>query len=418
MACKIERPAPQALFDRYLNLFSTTVLGGAQVIPESNEWYASSINYAVAEEFYAISEQAWKERDPREACCENLVEMAAVDGVYPRPAQFAQGYLRLTGEPGAPLPSPLEFVVGDLTFVTASNATQPSAITADGTVVVRVRALIAGPSGNVTATEGQMTTPVAGVSSDVEVCGATFCQGAASEPCDDFRARYLRRLQYSPRSTNQWIMDKLLDWPCATRAIQRAGSCCQCNDCTGRADGCEDCGCKDCGGDLAFYLMFDNAFDCGIAEEAMLDEVESWMFGSPQGYGLGQVEVGICGRIVPVKPVMINIAVDIVGCPTVAQLQQVTDAITEYMGTVEPSKPLRVLTLRTIVASVIGTDTNIEVRLEPVTPSDIYGGSWGPYTAGVSKVYGGGCDFEPDCDYMLCLADVTITRPDTAGASC
>lgn len=416
MACKIDRPDPQALFNRYLNMFSATVLGGAPVIPESNEWYASSINYAMAEEFYAITEQAWKELDPRYACCENLTAMAAQNGVYPRPAIFAQGYVKLSGKRNAPLPEGLEFTIGGLQFITATDALQPTQLDSTGSAVIRVRALVAGSGGNITEETGSMTTVVANVDSEVEVCGGTFCEGADAETCDQFRARYIRRLQYQPRATNQWIMDKIVEWPCATRALQRAGTCCQCSDCTGRPSGCEDCGCKDCGGKLEFYVMFDNSFDNGIAPASVVEEVEEWLFGSPQGYGLGQVEIGVCGRLVPITPVRVNVFMDILDCPSGGQLTQIENQVREFFNTLEPSKPLRAQSLEIIAANIVGATANIEVRFELVNPADGYG--TGMPRTDDSKVFIGNCDLEPECDYLLVLNNLTITRPITSQTDC
>ena len=81
-------------------MFSSTVLGGGKVIPESNEWYVVSNDYAAAEQFYAIADQMWRETNPETACCENLYKMAAQHGVFPRPATHAEGYAKLTGVPG------------------------------------------------------------------------------------------------------------------------------------------------------------------------------------------------------------------------------------------------------------------------------------------------------------------------------
>lgn len=406
MACNIERPSPQDLFNRYLNLFSNTVLGGATVIPESNEWYATSVNYAIAEEFYAISEQAWKERDPREACCDNLIALAERDGIYPRPAAFAQGYVELTGTANAPLTAPLEFTVDGQTYVTASTASQPTAIGDSGTVIIRVRALVAGTVGNIAATTGSLVTTVANVETSVKVCGGTFCEGTDAEECEAFRTRYLSRLQYQPRATNAWILDKLLEWPCATRAIQRAGSCCTCGGC-GTGTDCADCDCLTCGGAIAFYVMFDNTFDCGIASSDTIEEIEEWMFGTPQGYGLGQVEIGVCGRVVPVQPVQVDVFIDIADCPTTTELSNIRTQVTEFFGTLEPSQPLRVRNIEQIVGNIIGSNTNYEVRLELTNASD-----------SPTKVYIGNCDLELECDYLACLNSLTINRPDSFSGFC
>lgn len=105
MSCNLTRPTPDELFSKIKNNFSANVLGGAEVIPESLEWYVVTNDYAMTEEFYSISEQQWKERDPRYACCDNLVSMAERDGVYPRPATFSQGFVQITGTANSPIPS-------------------------------------------------------------------------------------------------------------------------------------------------------------------------------------------------------------------------------------------------------------------------------------------------------------------------
>jgi len=101
MSCVILRPDPQALFNQIQSMFSSTVLGGGKVIPESNEWYVVTNDYAMAEQFYALADQMWREANPETACCENLYKMAARNGVYPRPASHAEGYAKLEGTPGS-----------------------------------------------------------------------------------------------------------------------------------------------------------------------------------------------------------------------------------------------------------------------------------------------------------------------------
>lgn len=415
MACNIERPTPQSLFNRIKQMFSTTVLGGSPVIPESNEWYVTAVNYAIYEEFYALSSQARQNQDPRTACCESLIDMAAVDGVYPRPATFAQGYVTLNGTPLTPLPAPLDFVIGDESFTTATVSAQPAALDANGKATIRVRALVAGEGGNSVAATGNLTTPIVGVDGEVVVCGGTFCNGAEAEACESFRARYLRRLQYNPRATNTWIMDKLLEWPCATRAIQRAGSCCSCSDTPGN---CTDCGCADCGGKIEFYLMFDNSFECGIAPASVISEVEEWMFGEVQGYGLGQVEIGVCGRIVPVTGVKVDISIDIEDCASQAQRTLIRNQVAEYFSTLEPSKPLKTNAIMTIISNIIGSTVDAEVSATLVNALDGYGAAGFPFVAGVSKVFNGDCDLEPDCDYILCLNDININSTNSAVSGC
>src|SRR5262245_10212413 len=108
MSCIILRPDPQTLFNQFRDAFSSTVLGGGKVIPESNEWYVVANDYAAAEQFFAIADQMWRETNPETACCDNLYKMAAQHGVFPRPATNAQGYAKITGVPGTAVPSYLE----------------------------------------------------------------------------------------------------------------------------------------------------------------------------------------------------------------------------------------------------------------------------------------------------------------------
>src|SRR5262245_66668595 len=108
MACIITRPDPQILFNRIRDMFSVNVLGGATVVPESNEWYVISNDYAMAEQFYAIADQMWRETNPETACCDNLYKMAAQHGVFPRPAVHAEGYAKLTGVSETDVPSAIE----------------------------------------------------------------------------------------------------------------------------------------------------------------------------------------------------------------------------------------------------------------------------------------------------------------------
>ena len=71
---------------RSRRMFASTVLGGGKVIPRVNEWYVVANDYAMAEQFYAIADQMWRENNPETACCDNLYKMAAQHGVFPAPA--------------------------------------------------------------------------------------------------------------------------------------------------------------------------------------------------------------------------------------------------------------------------------------------------------------------------------------------
>lgn len=408
MVCNIERPAPADLFLKYRQMFQNTVLGGATIIPESNEWYATSLNYAMAEEFYAIAEQAWKERDPATACAENLYAMAARDGLYPRPAQPAQGYVELSGTPGAALPNNMTFTIDGNDFVLVPGVTPPPAIGASGKATVRIRAVIAGDLGFLDVETGTLNNPPPNVSATVQVRGCAFCWGRAAEPLETFRQRYINRLQYQPEPNATWLADKFLNWPCVTRAVRQGGSCCV-GDCTGQTPTGDKCGCVDCGGKQNYYVFMDNSFADGIIPEDVRLEVQEWMFGSPQGYGLGQVPIGICGTVRAVTAAKVNVSVDVSGCLDAGDRSGVEDIIREFWTTVEPSKPITTASLKsTIDRAYPEIDSSVNFYLDNDELG--YGDGYGPNNPPTTKVYiSGGCSFEPDCDVLLTLGTITIT---------
>lgn len=405
MSCIILRPDPKALFDQLQNMFSSTVLGGGKVIPESTEWYVVSNDYAMAEQYFAIADQMWREANPETACCDNLYKMAAQHGVFPKPASHAEGYAKLTGIPGSAVPPSLEIQTTQGIFV--SVGTVPLEIPNSGEIIIRIRALTPGSSYNSagSVTTGTLTTPAPGINTEVAICGGQFCGGAEAETCEQFRKRYLERLAYQPRATMAWIKEKMLEFPCATRVCVREGTCCRCTPECG--DECSDCGCKNCGTAMQFYVLFDGVFPCGIPPQNIVDDITDWLFGTPQGYGEGQVEIGVCGQIYAPTPLMVNVFIDIEGCPSSAQKQYIEDQIIALFKRVCPSMPLRVKQLELIVATVVGAEFNIQVRFEVVGYED----QKPPFPR--DQVWITACgDLEPECDVLPCLNEVTFTTPD------
>jgi hypothetical protein len=377
------------------------VLGGGLVIPESNEWYVVSNDYAAAEQFFAIADQMWRENNPATACCDNLYKMAAANGVFPRPATTAQGYVRLTGTAGAAVPPEFEVSTSQGTYV--SVGTVPMTIPATGTVVVRVQALLPGPDFNSagTVTEGTLTTPAPNIDDTVIVCGGLFCNGAVAEDCETFRKRYLSRLTYQPHATQAWAKAKLLEFPCATRVCVREGACCKCNA------QCSECGCVNCGNRLEFYVLFDDSFSCGIPPQNVVDDINTWFFGEHQGYGEGQVEIGVCGLIHTPIPLLVDVVIDIEGCPTSTQKQVINDLIVALFRRICPSIPLRVKQIELLIASVIGADVNASARFVLVDGEN--------RSAVLVNVCG---DLEVECDVLPCLRNITYTGPDSLKPPC
>jgi hypothetical protein len=406
MACIILRPDPKVLFSQIQDQFSSTVLGGARVIPESNEWYVVANDYAMAEQFYAIADQMWRENNPETACCDNLYTMAAQHGVFPRPASNAEGYAKLAGVPGSDIPSSLEIQTSTGTFV--SVGTIPLVMPDSAELIIRVRSLVPGAAMNSSGdvTTGTLTTTAPGIDSDVVICGGQFCGGKEAETCEEFRQRYLDRLAYQPKATMAWLQAKLMEFPCVTRVCTREGSCCRCE-----AE-CGDCGCKNCGNRMELYALFDNAFPCGIPPSNIVEDMTTWLFGENQGYGEGQVEIGVCGQIFTPIPLVVNVIIDIEGCPSTSQKQLISDQVQALFMRICPSVPLKTRQIELIVASIIGADINAEARFEVVG----YENQNPPYPRDL--VYFDTCNLEPECDVLPCLNTVSFTNPDSGKLQC
>lgn len=391
--CKIERPAPQQLFNRIRDQFSTTVLGGSKVIPESNEWYVVSLDYALHEQFYSFSEQQWNERDPRINCCENLVNMAEIDGIYPRPALFASGYIKLTGVAGSPILQAIEVAFGDNRYVAATVV--PPEIGIDGTATIRMRALEPGSASNTPADgpEGTLVTPMAGVDNVVTVYGGQFCGGLEAEECEEFRERYLSRMRYVPNFGVEKIKRKVLEWPCVTSVCVRSGSCCDVErDMNGQP--------IDCSREIRLYAIFDGTFDCGLAPQCVVDEITEWLFGQTQGVGEGEADWGMFGRIYTAEPANVIVKIDGLACATPTQTMEIERRITEFARRICPSQTMFSRDLLVIVSQVMGSVENFEVMIDPATPED------------AENIIVTPCgDAEPRCDYKICVQSINFVNP-------
>lgn len=385
MVCKLDRPAPQELFDRIKNNFSANVLGGYEVIPESNEWYVVSNDYMMHEAFYSMAEAQWKAQDPRYMCCDDLYDYAGVRGFAPNPASPAQGYVTISGTPGTIIPTPIEIVIEDQNF--RSTGTVPSAMPAEGSFDVRVKAVVPGVDSNiaVTSSTGTLATAVGGLNNEVAVRGTSFCGGADAEDCETFRSRFLLAHGYHPRANVQWIIDKLKEWPCVTRVCERAGSCCE-----APLEG-NDCGCNTCSQSLGFYVMLDGTFDCGIPPSCVITDINNWMWGDPPGKGLGQADFGMCGEIFAPVASVIDVIVTGMACATTAQMQIVRDRIKDLFLTACPSQLFQVKQVELAIAQVVGFSDAFEVTFFDTTGNMTF------TPCG---------DLDPNCDIMPCLGQI------------
>lgn len=400
MTCKLDRPTPQELWDRTSKDFSNFVLGGADIIPESNEHYLVALNYAVKEEFFSLAESMWRERDPRYACCDNLIKIAAQDGVYRKAATSSQGYIKITGISGARIPQDMKYDIGGNIFI-AAGSVAPS-IPATGEAIIRVMAEKPGATSNeiLTVNRGTIINPPAGINVQFDIYGR-LCGGSKEETCEQLRSRYLERLQYSPTADLKWIMAKAAEWPCVTDVCEVGDACCELDDQNQ----------KKYSNELYLYVLFRNTFPCGIAPNCVIDDMNEWLFGLPQGQGRGQVPFGIFGAIRYIKPTYINIMIDGMACATSSQQSEVENRIKDYISLLCPSRGLPQRNIERIIAQIVGDSVEFQVYIEPYVPADTPDAGNGLAIDDCGNV-------QVNCDYKICLHEVQFVNMTATTGNC
>lgn len=375
--CVLTRPDPQELFDRTLARFSSTVLAGGTVIPDSNEWWAVTNDVMAQELWWSVAQQQLRELDPRTACCDNLVKMAALDGVYPRPAISAQGYAKISGVPGSALSQSLVALFGDATYRVDAGASVPPSIPDSGFVFVRMSAEVPGAeasTGGPTGSTGTLTNPPAGVDPNIEIMGGRTCGGQNAETCEEFRSRYLARLSHRHRLQFGDIVDDIMGWPCVTRVCRRECSCCAQR------------------GRLDLYVFMDGTFAHGIPTQNIVDEITAWYFGTPAGFGLGIADFGVEGSFYAARAVPVNVRVSNLPCSTPAQLADIQNRIAAMFSGLCPGAQICRRMIDAIVIGALGFVCDFDVVLAPV-------GSNTPFCE----------DFVPQCDELPVAGTISVT---------
>ena len=193
------------------------------------------------------------------------------------------------------------------------------------------------------------------------------------------------------------MTQKLLEWPCATRVCVRSGSCCV-PESTNCADECLS-GKKE----FNFYVLFDGVFPCGLAPQNIVDEISLWMFGEKQGYGEGQVEIGVCGKIYTASPVATKVSIAGAACYTTSQRNEIIDQVTDLFTTFCPSQLVSAKQVELVISQILGYVPELEVYLTTTSPH-----------AFVTPCG----DIEPDCDYLVCLDSIVFDDEGQIVAGC
>lgn len=359
-ACFV-RPTPEQLYARLSSLFSANVLGGAPIIGESNEYYLIGNDLAAAELYYSLSAQQWEQTQDTTACCAALIANNAPLGFVPYGPTFTNGYIQVFGPALDPVPQYLQCQIGSNTYnlSQATNA-NPAALDITGQAILLMTALIPGATANAATNTaiGQIGT-IASVTATLTIVPTgwqsavvpqgLFCGGNDPETCDEFRARVIARKQMPPNADFAYIQGQALNWPCVTRVFQRTcGTCCDT-------------------GQMQLYAFMDNSFPNGIVPATALPALNTFIFGSPQGLGLGKAPVGIFGNVFPVTPVTVNVNFFNMTCISPSQFTQIEKLITQLFSTLLPGQMVCSKWIDAIVISINQNCCNYSIQM---TPSD------------------------------------------------
>lgn len=387
MTCPLPRPTPEELWNQTAARFSANVLGGAPIIPESNEWYVVANDVLAADAFHAIAQAEWRERDPRTACCDNLVDMAGRDGVYPRPALAARGYITISGTPGAALSSNLTVNIGSLSYQVFNPATIPATMPAGGSVTLHFVCTTAGVTGNALQSGQPITvvSPPAGINGTAVVAGNRFCGGREAETCEEFRTRYLERKRVPADPTFARLRDAALEWPCVRRVFRRGPLCCDLEPA--------------CPKPLFIHVLMDDTFEHGVAPGNIVDEITEYLYGAPyghtdQGLGLGVAEVSVYGEVKALTAAPVSVVYKGVACLSLALQQEIIARTQALFAAVAPSTEICRNAFLGIVASLAPDLCDFDVAVTTTDPEHITVTTCG--------------DIEPACDVRPYLANLTI----------
>jgi len=318
-----------------------------------------------------------REMDDTQCCDDNLIAHAAQYGIYPSPGQYATGYVQLTGAPGTPLPPDLTAVIGSNSYSRAPYATSAKAIGYDGKAVVMFRAQSPGVAqNNITGSAAaNLLGSYDGIDSDLTVLGTGFTNGADAETMDQFRARFLARKTYLPQGNWQWMVETLNDWGGASRVCPKTTSC---N--TGR---------------LEAYVMFDGVFPNGLAPDSVNRDLTAWMFGNPNGMGLGRAAIGVFGKFFTAQAAPIDMMLQGLGCLTSTQLTKLRDAINGLFLTLCPEQTLCKRIIEALIVTIAGASCLPTVTFVPTTAGSTISNSG---------------DAEPAADNLITLNQLTMTQ--------
>src|SRR5262249_51174911 len=190
ITCVLPRPSIAELHDQLTVEFSKRLLGGAPVLPMTTEDVLAFVMAGTTNLMHGFVSQALRENDPQTMCCDNLVRYSARHGINMRAATRAKGYVAITGDPHAPIPSNFRFVgAASREYKLDPGVTfNPTMLDSNGRAALRIVANIGGGEFNLPpGTPLTVSTTTPGIDMDAIVIGNGLIGGTNNETCDQLR---------------------------------------------------------------------------------------------------------------------------------------------------------------------------------------------------------------------------------------
>lgn len=343
----------QALWDYISKKFANEVLHTDSIIPESNEYYVVSLLFGVYEAMLYDVQEILRNQNIATACCENVKQIGLNHGLTLRNKVRPSVILKLTGKCGAALADKLSFKINDITLhsvlVPRNRVDNLPKLSSKGEAYVFAE-LDSYTNDNPEiqiGNKGVLLEHLANISPVVEVV-SHLCGPIPEESCEQLRSRLLYLQKYKLRSAEDLLKDATWDFPCLAnlRIIENA-KCCSFYDAS--VDPSDNC--------MIVIPNFDSVFEHSEIPDELLFSLESYLFGNPNGSGLGKMPVGICGRVI--KSTKANLEISIVfneDIPYKSQLDKISSVIKDYILGLPSGSSVSTFDIQRLFLDVVGSD--------------------------------------------------------------
>lgn len=325
------------LYNKIEKMFSNIVLKGGSIIPESNEYYVISLLFAMIENINYAVDATLKEQNIETACCSNLYVLGANLGIYPKHKNFPTVIIKLTGKCGVLLSQNLTFQFQDLIFnsvyVYVNHIDNMPRLNDKGEAFVfaEIRDYTLGTIDIQKGAKGKLLEHILNVNTEVELI-SDVCPGHDTETCEQFRNRLLDLRRYKKHNIVNIIQNVAWDFPCLSNlTVIENADCCSFYNKIKLKSGC-----------IVVLPNFNNIFKDDEIPKEILEMLEIWLFGYPNGSGRGKAPIGVCGYVL--KTVLAKLKINIIfegRVPFISELKAINTAIVQYINNLPLGSTLR-----------------------------------------------------------------------------